>query len=787
MVKKSKLLQRFVKEHLKKAKDRIRKQYKKEYINNYNQMVAAGEKAVPWADYIRTKEYAKQIADRQEADARFQLLKSPDVLSDKGLKNEYDRFCQSKRDKQAHQAKVEQKRNEIKNFIRSTFIEGEGGVIFLEKAKVKATLGFYDLICNKEIVRYNCNDGLSFPYRSKNTGIRDFCENYSEYIKGYLINSGVPDLSLREICQYYLMNRKFYKENKELIRKQKCVNIMYSFLVSHVNDFINVIKTKYPLDDVIRILNTRNPVYKGKLDKYLDYEKNREIIKQGLLQQIPENYIDLFPLARQLHRKFTLHIGGTNSGKTYSAMQALKACGSGIYLAPLRLLAFEQYDKLNSQGYGCSLVTGEERKEIPNAPFQASTIEMLDLTKHYDMIVVDEAQMISDNFRGGSWTNAIFGGLSEEIHICAAPEAEEILIKSIKACGDEYEIVRHERETPLIFEDDRFDFERDIQKGDALIVFSKRSVHAVSNDLKAMGIKSSIIYGALPYDVRQNEANKFANGLTDVVVTTDAIGMGMNLPIRRVVFLETTKFDGKTSRPLLPQEIKQIAGRAGRFGIFDEGYVTSYTDRKEIRKGLEANISDIKDVFLKFSRNLIGIEGPLSSILSQWEEMKVHDGFQKADVAHERRLCEIAEKYTDNKELIYDFITIPFEDDNEVLFDIWENMVKARVNDEHLSIREICTDDEEEIQHMALQDLEALYKVYDLIYYYNDKFEQSVESSRAMEIKQKISERIIKLLDEQNLPKKNCRRCGKPLAWNFKYNLCEECYNHRSYRDYFDW
>lgn len=74
------------------------------------------------------------------------------------------------------------------------------------------------------------------------------------------------------------------------------------------------------------------------------------------------HYLKLFPLAREMKRHFILHVGPTNSGKTYAAMERLKEKGSGIYLAPLRLLAFEQYEALNGSGYVCSLT--QEKKEV---------------------------------------------------------------------------------------------------------------------------------------------------------------------------------------------------------------------------------------------------------------------------------------------------------------------------------------------------------------------------------------------------------------------------------------
>lgn len=47
------------------------------------------------------------------------------------------------------------------------------------------------------------------------------------------------------------------------------------------------------------------------------------------------------------------HAGPTNSGKTYNAVQALKGAQTGLYCSPLRLLALEQYDRLNQVRHVC--------------------------------------------------------------------------------------------------------------------------------------------------------------------------------------------------------------------------------------------------------------------------------------------------------------------------------------------------------------------------------------------------------------------------------------------------
>ena len=85
-----------------------------------------------------------------------------------------------------------------------------------------------------------------------------------------------------------------------------------------------------------------------------------------------------YPATRAIHRKIHLHVGPTNSGKTYHALQRLEQAESGIFAGPLRLLAHEVYTRLNAKGKLCSLVTGEEQR-IPEGlqkTMTSCTVEM---------------------------------------------------------------------------------------------------------------------------------------------------------------------------------------------------------------------------------------------------------------------------------------------------------------------------------------------------------------------------------------------------------------------------
>ena len=112
-----------------------------------------------------------------------------------------------------------------------------------------------------------------------------------------------------------------------------------------------------------------------------------------------------------------MHLGPTNSRKTYNALEKLKTSKKGIYCGPLRLLATEIFEKLNKSGVKCSLKTGQETKIVPGATHIACTVEALNLDEEYDYALIDEIQMIDNYSRGSVWTNAVLGLHSPEIHI----------------------------------------------------------------------------------------------------------------------------------------------------------------------------------------------------------------------------------------------------------------------------------------------------------------------------------------------------------------------------------
>ena len=607
----------------------------------------------------------------------------------------------------------------------------------------------------------------NLPKKLNNTMMKDMMPSYSRVIYTVILNcDNMPLVNFAITCNERIASRLIL----DYLRTSKKNRVIIDYVRDHLTELIVYEQIMH---------NPHYPRIAARLKKTMAAKK---MLYESIQTSTPDDYTELFPLTRQMKRHFILHIGPTNSGKTYQAIEDLKAAENGIYLAPLRLLAYEQYEKMNRGGCPCSMITGEERILMPGSFHQSSTIEMMDLQDEWEVAVIDEAQMVADRQRGGSWTNAILGLRAKKIHICASPDAEKILTRMITSCGDTVETVYHERKTPLKMDSEAADFRfpEDVKKGDALIVFSRKNVHGVAAELQNAGIKCSIIYGSLPYDVRHREAHKFASQITDVVVATDAIGMGMNLPINRIVFLETTKFDGVTERPLTSSEVKQIAGRAGRYGLYDIGYVTSYYDYDQIETLLTHKSLSVNKAMINIPEEFLEKDGKISTILEMWNSIPASDYYDKGDIAEKIKIAQALEQIKDDRELIRIFIRMPMNADNKELFDIYTSYYRTIIAGDNVNLTEtmdIYNPSTINIQgKQALQSLETASAVYDFLYNFARVFGEEDELATILEIKRQISEKIFEILDMQKLSMKTCIYCGKKLKWSYRYTMCQECF-----------
>lgn len=470
-----------------------------------------------------------------------------------------------------------------------------------------------------------------------------------------------------------------------------------------------------------------------------------KLIGEAFEEAFPDNPKDEYMVTRRMKRKIYIHLGDTNTGKTYNAVERLKTAKKGVYLSPLRILALENYEKLNNEGVVCDLMTGEEEIIKENATHVSCTIEKVNLKQNYDIAVIDEIQMINDSQRGIAWTRAVLGLRCNEIHICGAMNAKELLIKILEDCEDDYEIKEYHRSIPLEVETKNFSY-NDVQEGDAIVVFSKKRVLEIAQDYSNKNVKTSIIYGDLPPEVRKMQYDEFINKENKVLVTTDAIGMGVNLPIRRIVFMSIRKFDGEEMRELTSQEVKQVAGRAGRKGIYDVGYVAGVSDTHNfISRKLEVKDEIIKQAVVGPSEAILTIKSlPLNEKLVLWKtrEEKL-DYYRKMDISEYLLILEKIKRYKLKEEEQWDLLKVPFDVANEELMDKFLEYVD-----------EIFVSKAKEITKPScftgnLEDLEIYYQKINMYYsfskIFNLKFDVDWVYSERLKVSQDINEILVKI------------------------------------------
>ena len=551
--------------------------------------------------------------------------------------------------------------------------------------------------------------------------------------------------------------------------KQKVSAAYPDLLICCTRTHLNTLRKKLPEETIEQFLQMENfparelierSMYQLYLLYYLQYAIQQDL--SSLLEVDPKNE---YPMARMMNRHFIIHVGPTNSGKTYGSLQRLAAARNGVYLGPLRLLALEVQEKLLAQGVNCSLLTGEEEDLRENSTHVASTVEKADLSFPYEVVVIDECQMIGDSQRGFAWTRAILGIQSEEIHCCVAPEGLDILKALIESCGDSYEIEELERFTPLIFERKPVQRLSDLHPGDAVIAFSKRQVLFLAELLSKSGRKASVIYGKLPYPARKMQIESFLSGKTQYVVSTDAIGMGLNLPVRRIVFSETRKFDGTEVRKLMPEEVRQIAGRAGRRGLNEQGYVNFWEPFRDAEQDdsflrlreLKALYCDeprqLSFAYLGFSDLVLKVDYDILDILKAWQTMPVQSPlYRKMDII---RYIELIQTMRDagihlTKKEELGAANIPFDEGNRELMELFLFYCECYQNSRKIS---------RPLPGANTTDALELYcKKLDLYYSFGKHFGYSIDSDWIRAEKMEASQKIHSLLVAAMMEKQRKRR-----------------------------
>ncbi len=307
-----------------------------------------------------------------------------------------------------------------------------------------------------------------------------------------------------------------------------------------------------------------------------------------LLENNPRfvHYHKLYP-ARRLTRRWIALLGPTNSGKTHRSIEAMAAAEHAIYLSPLRLMALENQERIESMGVPCSLVTGEEEIIRKGATHFCCTVEEFARFRHqhWDVVVVDEVQMMADPQRGWAWVDALVSAHTPKLMMTGPALIEPSLRTLCELCEDQLQVQRTKRLSPVEVAKHATTLER-LEPGSLLVAFSRKLVLELKGMLESAGKSVSVVYGALSPEVRREQARRFREGEADIMVATDAVGMGLNLPAHTLCFYTDEKFDGIQNRQLKVQEVKQIGGRAGRFGHHDSGEITALDPQtlKSIRR-----------------------------------------------------------------------------------------------------------------------------------------------------------------------------------------------------------
>ncbi|KUJ85751.1 disulfide oxidoreductase [Ruegeria marisrubri] len=282
-------------------------------------------------------------------------------------------------------------------------------------------------------------------------------------------------------------------------------------------------------------------------------------------------------------------LGPTNTGKTHYAVERMLGHRTGVIGLPLRLLAREIYDKIVAiRGPSVvALVTGEERIVPPRAQYWVCTVEAMPEGMGADFVAVDEIQLCADPERGHVFTDRLLRmrGTHETLFLGA-----DTMRGPIAALVPEAQFLRRERMSQLVYSGSK-KISR-MPPRSAIVGFSVENVYAIAELLRRQKGGAAVVMGALSPRTRNAQVALYQNGEVDYLVATDAIGMGLNLDVNHVAFSSLTKFDGRRMRPLAPNELAQIAGRAGRgmsdgtFGVtgeappLDEGVAQAIMDSR---------------------------------------------------------------------------------------------------------------------------------------------------------------------------------------------------------------
>jgi hypothetical protein len=553
-------------------------------------------------------------------------------------------------------------------------------------------------------------------------------------------------------------------------------------LPNNIVDFRHILKAK------LAELKTQRTAERAEERRQVETERQRRT-------ELRARLVASFPTWQHEGRheqRIHLHIGPPNSGKTYEALNALSSMAEGWYLAPLRLLAFEVFDRLNQRGVRCNLLTGEEYIPVDGATITAATVEMFNPNRSGDCVVIDEAQMLADPDRGWAWTRALMEAQSPRIHVIGPPTSKALIERMAQAAAIPLTLVKHERLAPVQVAERSWSL-RDLRPRTILVAFSRQTVLELKTELERMKRSVSVVYGSLPPEVRRRQADRFADGKSEICVATDAVGMGLNLPADYVCFYEVKKFDGKQTRVLTASEVHQIGGRAGRFGLSQAGEIGATTpkDLKVLR-----NLYHTAPTQLSHARvaptvpDLEMIPGSLAQRLSEWASLKsipesLRGAIEVADMTERVELASMLSEDEVNQLGLAGALQLVNAPTRQSSRAYWYSCAYAILAGKPLPLppvtRAEVTDSDD------LERLETYISFADIYLWLSRRAEFEGCGPDADEVRQlrvewsnAIDRGLLRRLDTA----RRCSRCRKSLPRNHRHSICDDCYHGRAPSDF---
>ena len=650
------------------------------------------------------------------------------------------------------------------------------------KSLIEVHLDVIDLVLHDEEVLLTIKESVRLPFSEIDKEYELELHIELDGLLESIWNSQVLDFSSTVALAKKEHEEHFKVELEELVHSCK----MYASLLHLSDEALHAKVYEFLLELLFKTLSI-TPKIARKTTRIFIYNIQEELIKKqrhALLARTIRDFKNLFPMAREMRRKLTLHIGPTNSGKTYEAMQRLRDADTGYYLAPLRLLALEGYEGLKAQGIDASLITGEEQILNDEATHISSTIEMLNFEVDVDVCVIDEVQMLDDRDRGWAWANAIIGTPAKEIIMTGSPNSKEAIIALAEYLGEELEIKEFERKNPLRLLE-TFTQIQDVESGTAIIAFSRKDVLRLKQNF-SKDFSVSVVYGNLSPEVRREEARRFREGETEILIATDAIAMGMNLPIKTILFSKAEKFDGVSQRNLQPSEIHQISGRAGRYGLSEEGFVGAlnidalkivkknfYKDAKTITIPFKvmANLEHIKLV------GSILEETSLEEILKFFvENMEFNGPFHASSLEDMLLASVIVDKFDLDIAMKYHLACAPLTLKSPYIVGAYEEYIASleKKRAVHYTAPKLYgsfaqTTDE-------LLRAEDMVKEISLYLWLSYRFDEYFVDEHKARVSRGVLNKYIEESLHQNHFVQTCKLCHKPLPLNTKYNICQVCF-----------